>query len=53
MHSWLKSSAMVKHLMHIPVLKLSLTKSMLHAGTRSSARPLTSLRLRTARLAAL
>lgn len=61
-HSWLKSSATVKHLMRRPVLRLSLTKSMLHtsltvvascSGTRSLAGRLAFLRLRTAKLAAL
>ena len=61
-HSWLKSSATVRHLLRRPVLRLSLTKSMLHTsltpcascnGTRSLATRLTFLRLRTARLAAL
>ena len=63
MHSpRLKSSATGKHLMRRPVLRLSLTKSMLHtsltvvadcSATRSLAGRLTFLRLRTARLAAL
>ena len=50
------------HLMHRPVLKLSLTKSMLHpsltaratcSATRSDGGRFTFLRLRMARLAAL
>jgi hypothetical protein len=61
-HSWLKSSATVRHLMRLPVLRLSLTNSILQAsltvlascsGTRSLADRLTFLRLRTAKFAAL
>ena len=61
-HLWLKSSATVRHLIRRPVLRLSLTKSILHtlltqratcSGTRSDAGRSTFLRLRTAKLAAL
>ncbi|RYG55435.1 MAG: hypothetical protein EON56_05625 [Alphaproteobacteria bacterium] len=53
-HSWLQSSATVRHLMRHPVLRLSLTKSMLHtsltvlascSGTRSLTGRLDFLRL--------
>ena len=36
-HSWLKSSATVRHLMRRPVLRLSLTKSMLQTSLTARA----------------
>lgn len=61
-HSWLKSSATVRHLMRLLLTKLSLTKSMLHtsltlcaicSGTRSLTSRLAFLHFLTARSAAL